>query len=172
MDFNKFCKILTGMIIVVFCLLFFIGCTNKEKNNVDNTFYVEFVNFTKDSLKQSISENIFGKVAYYKNYELKILSLNYVTEDFPNMHYFKKAEELGKDIKEHTKKLRLEFKGNYTVDSISYSLQKFTYSNNQWVKTSDMGFLKATNTYARAKEFAINEYGKQIVMNTVLYSYN
>lgn len=172
MDFNKFYKVFTGIVIISFSVLFFIGCTDKEKNNGDNTFYVEFVNFTKDSLKQNISENIFGKAAYYQKDELKILSLNYVTEDFPNMHYFKQVEELGKDIKENTKKIRLEFKGDYTVDSISYSLQKFTYSNKQWVKISDMGFLKATNTYLRAKQFAIMEYGKQVVNSVVAYSFN
>ncbi|MEP7238459.1 MAG: hypothetical protein ABI685_11360, partial [Ferruginibacter sp.] len=155
MDFNKILKVFTGVTVTIFCMLFFIGCNEKVKNAVDNTFYLEFVNFTKDSLKQEIASKILGKVAFYKNDEMKILSVNYITDDLTNLHYFKPVEELGNDITENTKKIRLEFKGDYTADSISYSLQKFTYSNKQWKKTSDMGVLKSTNTWSRAKEFAI-----------------
>ncbi len=168
MDFKKLYVFITGLI----CFAFFTACNNNDKSTVDNTFYVELVNFSKDSLKQKISENLFGKVSYYKNNELKIMSLNFVTEDYPDMHYFKQVIELDKNIKENTKKIRMEFKGNYTPDSISYSLQKYIYSNKAWKKYSDMDFIKATNTYYKAKQFAIVEYGKKLVNSLVLYSYN
>jgi hypothetical protein len=167
MDYKK----LSVFFMLLCSILFFTACNNKEKANIDNTFYVELVNFTKDSLKQKISENLFGKVSYYKNDKLQIMSLNYVTEDYPDMHFFKQVSELQKNIKENTKKIKMEFKGDYTVDSISYSLQKYVYTNNSWKKYSDMGFIKATNTYQKAKEFAIVEYGKQLVNSLVLYSY-
>lgn len=172
MDYRKILKPLTVLVLTVFISIVNTGCSEKEKSNTENTFYIELVNFTNDSLKKKVSGDIFGKVAYYKNKKLEILSLNYVTEDYPDMHYFQNAEGLGKDIKPETKKIRIEFRGEYTIDSISYSLQKFIYSNKQWIKTSDMGFIKGTTTYKKAKEYAINEFGKQIVYNTVVYTYN
>jgi len=80
--------------------------------------------------------------------------------------------ELGNEIKPETKKIRIEFGGKFTNDSITYSLQKFLYRGKQWKKTSDMGFIKGTNTYYRAKMFAVDQYGTQILNNVVLYSYN
>jgi hypothetical protein len=172
MDFKKTKNYFSELIIINLFVFFLVGCSEKEKSNTENTFYIELINFTKDSLKQKVSESIFGKVAYYNKDKLVILSLNYVTEDFPNMHYFKNAEELISDIKPGTKKIKIEFGGEYTVDSISYSLQKFIYKNNLWLKTSDMGFIKGTTTYKKAKQFSINEFAKQIVNNTVIYTYN
>jgi len=168
MDFKK----MRLFFIVLSCFLFFTACNNKEQSNVDNTFYVELVNFTNDSLKQKIAENIYGKVSYYQKDELKIISVNYITEDHPDMHFFKRADELEKNIKENTKKIRMEFKGSYTADSISYSLQKYIYRNDIWKKYSDMGYIKATNSYSKAKEYAIMEYGKQLMNSLILYSYN
>ncbi len=152
--------------------LFFTSCSDQENSNINNTFYIELVNFTNDSLKQNISEKIFGKVSYYKNNELQILSVNYLTDDYPDMHFYKNATELKKEIKPETKKIRIEFGGIFTRDSIKYSLQKFIYRDKQWKKTSDMGFITATNTYYRAKQFAVDQFGKQILNNTVTYTYN
>jgi hypothetical protein len=170
MGFKKSYKYFTGLMAISSILFFVNGCSEEKKNNTENTYYVELVNFTKDSLKQAVSNNLFGKVAYYKNKKLEILSLNYVTEDYPDMHYFYNAEELRKEeIEPETKKIRIEFGGEYTVDSISYSLQKFRYRNNQWFKTSDMGFITARNSY---KNFIIQEFATQIMNNTVLYTYD
>lgn len=168
MDFKK----IMVPFIVLSCIIFFTACNEKGKNNVDNTFYVELVNFSKDSLKQKLSQSLFGKVSYFQNGQLKIISVNYITEDLPDMHYFMQVSSGEKNIKENSKKIRMEFTGNYTADSISYSLQKYVYTNNAWKKYSDMGVVKATNSYHKAKEFAIDEYGKQLVNSIVLYSYN
>ena len=73
MDFKR----VIFYLITLGSLLFFTACSEKEKTNLDNTFYVELVNFTKDSLKQVVAENIFGKVSYYQKNELKIISTNY-----------------------------------------------------------------------------------------------
>jgi hypothetical protein len=57
---------------------------------------------------------------------------------------------LNKIINEGTNKIRIEFKGNYTVDSTFYSIQKFRYLNDQWKKLSDIGFIKATTRNQQA----------------------
>lgn len=171
MDFKRFQFIFAGFIFTCFTVVLFIGCSDKEKTNTDNTYYIDLVNFTNDSLKQHVSDNIFGKVAYYKNNKLEILSLNYLTEDFPDMHYFKNAEILENDIVDDTKKIRIEFKGNFSLDSIEYSLQKFKYNNKQWVKISDMGVIRDTKKFVRPENI-ISEYVRLIVLNTVDYSYN
>lgn len=173
MGFKKLYNFLTVLTIIAFTVVFTTGCSDKVKENTGNTYYIDLVNFTKDSLKQSIKENILGKVAYYdKNSRLQILSVNYVTDDYPNMHYFKSVEDIGSDIKAGTKKIKIEFAGEYTIDSIHYSIQKFVYNNKQWNKISDMGFLKATTTYKRAREFAIKEFAKQIMNNSILDSFD
>ena len=169
MDFKKSYLFITAFTATI---LFFTSCLDKEKSNTDNTFYIELVNFNNDSLKQKVSEKIFGKVSYYKNKELQIISVNYLTEDYPDLHFYKNAAELEKEIKPETKKIRIEFGGIYTPDSIKYSLQKFIYRDKQWKKTSDMGFITGTNTHYRTKQFAIDQYGKQILNNIVTYTYN
>lgn len=171
MDFNKLYNFFTGLFITGFTVLLFISCSDKEKGNTGNTFYIDLVNFTNDSLEQIVAENIFGKVSYYKNNKLEILSLNYVTEDFPEMHYFKNAEILEKNVMDDTRKIRIEFKGNFSLDSIKYSLQKYKYKNKQWVKTSDMGEIRDTKKFVQPENI-INEFVRLIVLNTVEYSYN
>ncbi|MBL7700950.1 MAG: hypothetical protein JNM14_01765 [Ferruginibacter sp.] len=157
-------------IAAMFCLT--TGCYDQGKSNIENTFYIELVNFNHDSLKQNVSDKIFGKVSFYRNDKLEILSQNYLTDDYEKMHFFKNASDLNKEIEPETKKIRLEFGGIFTRDSITYSLQKFIYRDNKWKKTSDMGFIKAVNTYIRTKQFAVDQYGKQILNELVLYSYN
>ncbi len=171
MDFNFFNKKRIWLGLIGGLIFSFSSCSGNEKKNTSNTFYVEIVNFN-DSLDQYISEHIFGKVSYYKKNKLEVISVNYLTDDFPDMHYFQSTKELDNTIQEDTRKIKIEFQGNYSVDSIRYSLQKYKYSNKQWVKISDMGFLKGTTTYRKAKEYAITEFGKQIVNNIVTYSYN
>jgi len=171
MDFNYLNTKRIRLVIISSLIFSFFSCSDNNKINTSNTFYLEVVNF-KDSLDQYISDNIYGKVSYFKNNKLEVVSLNYITDEFPDMHYFKNTSELKNKIKEDTKKIKIEFTGNYSVDSIRYSMQKYKYSNNQWIKISDLGILKGTTTYRRAKEYAIREFGKQIVNNIILYSYN
>lgn len=166
MDFKK------SYLLFIPLFIFTSGCKTKEKSNTDNTYFIELVNFNHDSLKQNVSEKLFGKVSFYKKDKLEIVSTNYITEDFPRMHFYKNAAELTNEIKPETKKIRIEFGGKFTIDSISYSLQKFIYRDKQWIKTSDMGFLKGTTTYYRARLDAVNEFGKQILYSTVTYTYN
>lgn len=171
MDFNYLGKRRIRLVLISSLIFSFFSCSDNKKTNTANTFYVEVVNFN-DSLNQYISDHIFGKVSYYKKNKLEVISVNYITDYFPDMHYFKDATELKNTVKEDARKIRVEFQGNYSVDSIRYSLQKYKYSDNQWKKISDMGFLKGTTTYKRAKEYAIKEFGKQIVNNIITYSYN
>lgn len=169
MDFKKL-KSLSVYITVV--LLFMTGCDQKEKTNTNNTFYIELVNFNNDSLKQSISEKLFGKVSFYKNNKLEILSENYLTEDYPDMHFIKNAEELTKDIKPETKKIKVTFTGNYSPDSIKYSMKKYIYRDKQWKQTYDLGIVTANNTHFRTRQFAIDQYGKQLSSSIIAYTYD
>jgi len=171
MGFDFFNKKRIWLGIIGGLIFSFSSCSGNEKENTPNTFYVEIVNFN-DSLEQHISEHIFGKVSYYKNDKLEVISVNYLTDEFPDMHYFKSTKELKSTIEENTRKIRIELQGNYSVDSITYSLQKYKYSNNQWKKISDMGFLKEITTFKNAKQYAMHEYGELIVNNIILYSYN
>src|SRR6187397_513728 len=107
MDFNFFSKKRIGLGLVVVLIFFFSSCSGNEKENTSNTFYVEIVNFN-DSLEQHISEHIFGKVSYYKNDKLEVISVNYLTDEFPDMHYFKSTKELKNTIEEDTRKIRIE----------------------------------------------------------------
>jgi hypothetical protein len=142
---------------------------NGEKKDIENTYYVDLVNFKKDSLENAVSNSLFGKVAYYKDNELKVMSLNYETGEYPNMHYFNSAAALGTDIEPETKKIRIELGTDNFPDSVGYSLQKFSYRNKQWVKTSDMGFITARTDY---KKYIIEEFARQIMYNTILYTFD
>lgn len=172
MDYKNYYR--SGILVVILFLtgIFFITCSDNKKDNINNTYYFELVNFTKDSLKKAVIENLTGKVSYYKNDKLLILSLNYVTEDHPDMHFFKNADELVTNLKPEIKKVKIKFGGEYSKDSITYSLQKYVYRNSVWVKTSDMGYVKGTTSYKKAKKFAIEEFAKQITNNVVVYTYN
>lgn len=171
MGFKKNFNSLVCLIIIIIAIFFLTSCSDKEKEKITNTFYVELMNFKEDSIRQNVSRNIFGKVSFYRNSKLEILSMNYVTDEFPEMHYFRNIEELKKEINEGVRKIRVEYAAGSTLDSIRFSLQKFIYHNKQWVKTSDMGFIKITSTYKEMSNI-INDYGTQVVNNIVLYSYN
>ncbi len=172
MDFKRF------IFLAITAIIFFSACSENEKINTGNTYYVELVNFKgdslnlADSLKRDIAKKIYGKASYYDNGKLQIVSVNYLTENSSDLHYYKDPAELQSNIRPETKRIRVEFGGKYTSDSITYSLQKFIYRDNQWKKTSDMGFMKATNTYSMTKKFSVDQYGNQIVNNIAVYTYN
>lgn len=152
--------------------------SSEDKIKPVATYYIELANFNGDSvklidsLKKTISEKLFWKASYYKAGNLQIVPITYLTGNDSAMHFYKDINELGDKIEEGTRKIRVEFGGKYTSDSISFRLQKFTLTSSHWRKTSDMGFIKATNTYSRTKEYAIDQYVKYILNNVVLYSYN
>jgi len=103
---------------------------------------------------------------------LQIISVNYLTDDYPDMHFYKNAAELQNEIKPETKKIRIEFGGVFTMDSIKYSLQKFVYRDKQWKKISDMGFITSVNNYFKTMKYTVDQFGKEILNNTVTYTYN
>lgn len=170
MDYKIFNKKFISSILTLLIIIIFISCSRQEKNNLLNTYYVEFINFN-DSLKLFVANDLFGKVTYYKKNELKIVSLNYETDEYPDMHYFKNISEVGENIKPGIKKIRIEQVGNYSKDSINYSLQKYSYSNKQWVKVSDMGVIKKTTTFKYTGRFDIKELINPIVNSIVTYTY-
>ncbi len=166
MDYKKVKKI----IITIAGIILFNGCTDTTSSDKPTSYYIEFVNFN-DSLERYISSNIFGKVAFYKDNKLEVISINYISDVSSDMHYFKNIKEAGEEVTFESKKIRVEFFGNYNVDSIRYSLQKYNYKNSEWNKISDIGILKGFTTYKKAKEFAIKEFGTQIINNIAAYSY-
>ena len=167
---KRIIHIVKNIFILYLIVIFLAGCSGREENR-QNTYYFELINFS-DSLGNYISSNAFGKVAFYKNNELKIMSQNFITEQYPDMHYIAGIGALDtKKIEPQTKKIRVEFVGNYSVDSIKYALSKYTYIDNKWKKISDMGTVKAVTTYKRAKEFSKIEFGKQIINSMISYTY-
>lgn len=170
MDYKIFINKLFRSVLTLLVIIIFFSCSQTGKNNLSNTYYVEFINFN-DSLKQFVANDLFGKVTYHKNNELKIVSLNYETDKYPDMHYFKNISDTGNEIKSETKKIRVEQIGNYSEDSINYSLQKYSYSNKQWVKVSDMGVIKKTTTFKYTGRFDIKEFINPIVNSIVTYTY-
>jgi len=165
-----FKRIFTYTILLV-SITTFCACSNDKESTIDNTFYVELVNFKYDSLKQALNGGFNGKVSFYKNDKLEILSENYVTDDLPEFHYFKNTDLLDKKVKEGTKKIRVEFKNDFVLDSIKYSLQKYIFKADKWVKTSDMGDIRDFRKYEQPR-YIIEEYVRVMVINIVEYSYN
>lgn len=161
-----------SLLLIGFGLFFLSGCSEKENATPENTFYIELLNFKKDSLQKNISDGLFGKVAYKKDNKLNIISVNYMVDDFENMHFLRNAAELGKEIENGTQKLSIEFIGDYTIDSITYSIRKYVYDSKQWVNTARLDSVKAITTYQKAKEFAVKEFGKQIVTNAATFTYD
>lgn len=172
MDYKK--------IIVLFplvcCLAFVVmvsSCGNNDKSamNPGNTCYVEIIN-TIDTIKTILGNNIYGKATFFKNNELNIRSLNYLTEPEEGINYYRAITDLGKDTPANTRKLVIELAGNYTIDSTFYSVREFKYSSKKWNKVSDQGFIKATlESTSRAGTDSIRfwQLGYQI-SNTVFYT--
>ncbi|HAO46320.1 MAG TPA: hypothetical protein PLZ45_01900 [Ferruginibacter sp.] len=156
------------MLPLLFMLLF--SACSEETNSKKETFYIELVNFN-DSLRNIIAGNSFGKVVFYKENRMQILSKNFMTEEYPVMHYLDGIDALGTQVTPGVKKIRVEFVGEYSADSIRYSLQKYKYADNKWVKLSDMGILKAVTTYKMAKHFSGKEFGKQIINAVAEYTF-
>ena len=146
------------------------GCSARDEK-VKNIYYIELINFS-DSLSNYISANSFGKVAFYKKNELKIISQNFITEEYPDMHYISSIDAVEmKEVEPGAKKIRVEFIKIYSVDSIKYALSKYSYRENKWNKISDLGIVKGVTTFKRAREFYITEFGKQIINNMITYTY-
>jgi len=106
---SKFKKTRIVSVIYVLIIFFFISCSEKKDEKEVNTFYIDLENFTSDSLRMTIENGFFGKVSFYKDGRLNIISENYITENLPEMHYFYNAEGLKDDIKEGTKKIKIGF---------------------------------------------------------------
>lgn len=168
MDYRNVMKI--SIIIICSGVILFNSCSDNIRSDKPTNYYLEFVNFN-DSLERYISSNILGKVAFYKNNKIEVISTNYITDLTSEMHYFKSINEVDGEVTLGTKKIRIEFFGDYNIDSIKYSLQKYNYKNSGWSKISDLGTLKGFTTYKRAKEFAIKEFGNQIIKNIAAYTY-
>lgn len=171
MDYKKnITMICSG--ILFFGYLFF-GCSDNKKMTADNTYYVDVV-CSFDSLQKKVVAGITGKTSYYKNNKLQILSMNYVTEDHPDMHYFENITTSKQPVKEGTRKIVLTITGNFTYDSTFYSIEKYNYNNEKWNKTSDMGLIQAVTSTANIdKKLTYNfvDLVNLLVKNTISSTY-
>ncbi|HNA65189.1 MAG TPA: hypothetical protein PKZ51_10730 [Saprospiraceae bacterium] len=145
------------------------GCGDRV-DNVKSTYYLEFINCT-DSLGNYVIGNSTGKVAFYKDNKLEIVSKNYITGEEPGMHYLELWEGKDQKIPTGTTKIRVEKIGLYAPDSVRYSMQKYRYDGQNWNKISDMGTLKAVTTYNKARLLYVTELGKQLVKTIAEYSF-
>jgi len=169
MDYKYFGKTIMRGVIASIMVIYFYSCVETKKQNF--FYYVELINFN-DSLKKFVVSHINGKATYKKNNKIEIVSLNYITEEYPDMHYFQTIDKIKNTFEPGDKKIKVEFAGSYSIDSIRYSIQRYKYENNQWIKTSDMGFINGYSTYKNLKEYALKEYGNQIINNLVDCTYN
>jgi hypothetical protein len=102
------------------------------------------------------------------------MSVNYVTEDYPDMHYFDDIAAIPKPVKNDTRKILIQFEGNYTVDSTSYSLRRYKYKNGEWVMFSNMGSFRVYPEDMRRKgtdKFLQQELNEKVIQNVVLNTY-
>ncbi|MEP7163094.1 MAG: hypothetical protein ABI741_00290 [Ferruginibacter sp.] len=135
---------MNNKIFLIFVLFFSIilSCTNTEKYNITNTFYINYI-CKNDSLLNILKSATSGKAAYFDNEKkLQVVSLNYVTEEHPKTHYLKVSEELPVKPELNTIKYEISFNESMLNDSIAYSLKKFIYSKEGWQNKSEMGIIK------------------------------
>lgn len=164
----------TGRIISYFLLLLIIsGCNSKQDNKEKDTYYVEFTN-CNDSLLNLLNKEVNGKVSFYKDNRLNILSLNYLTTNYPDMHYYKSVAELPASIKDGTKKIKVDFTGNLTNDSTYYSIQRYLFEKKEWKKVSDLGIIQAITRITKTKNtdpFNYMDLSRQVIEYTASSTY-
>ena len=144
MDYKKMiCRLYTVLGVIIFSP----GCNDAGKDKTKGVnYYVEIMN-GPDSVKNALSERIFGKVSYYDSSHLTLVSKNFLTDDFPAYHAYEPVSSLPKDMQRGMKKVTVEFAGNFLVDSTYYAVRMFSYSKDKWSKVSDIGFIKAEPRY-------------------------
>jgi hypothetical protein len=135
----------------------------KEKNII-SVYYVDILN-GEDSIKTGLAARVFGKVSFYKNDRITLVSKNYMTEVFPESHAYEPVNLLPAKIEPGTKKITVEFSGNFTVDSTYYAVRQFVYDKDKWNKVSDMGFIKAEARYK--SEPMKNKMPVKDIVNTI-----
>jgi hypothetical protein len=165
---KRYYSIVSAAVLFLWCIC---GCSQKKRATVYNTFYVQYVNLAADSFTTALASKTFGKVSFYKDGKLEVLSQNYLTEDYPQMHFYADAAELGDMVTDGARKIRIEFKGVFSLDSVEYSMQKYQYSARGWKKISDMGDFKLRKKFVQPKNI-IADYVQEIVNNLVEYTYN
>jgi hypothetical protein len=154
----------------LFYLLIFLytinyGCNNNN-SNFSNTFYVDYV-IKNDTLLNMLKSATSGKVSYYdNNKKLQIVSLNYLTEQHPNSHYFKVTEELPKNPDENTVKYEIIFNDSMNNDSIAYSLKKYIYSKSGWKSKPGLGIIKVFD-YTSDRDKKLRIIKRNVVTNVL-----
>jgi len=149
------------------CLLQVMAACNQEdkkEKNIVSVYYVDILN-GEDSIKNGLADRVFGKVSFYKNDRITLVSKNFMTEVFPQSHAYEPINLLPAKIEPGTKKITVEFAGNFKVDSTYYAVRQFAYNKNKWNKVSDMGFIKLEARYK--SEPLENKMPIKDIVNTV-----
>ena len=174
MGFDRLIKrIFTLFLCLIGGIVLLTGCRGEKKVDPGNIYHIELKN-SSDSFKHAFESRIVGKASFHKNNKLEVLSTNYITEEYPDIHYFKSMAEIGKEPMEGTKKIQVELAGNLTIDSTFYYMVHFQYRDKQWIKTSDVGFIHAFSTNRMAlptDPFGYSELMPIIVKNVVESTY-
>ena len=164
MDFSK--GVTRSLLLCLLATAVINSCSgNKERKAI--VFYIEPIGF-EDSLNTIISKGIIGKAAFYKDNKLQIISQNFLTEEYPGMHYLDGLPAGERGIEEGSRKIRAEVTGVPSHNLVLYSLQKYVYKSGKWVKISDMGVMKATSN---EKTVYFRDLGKQIINMIVTYTF-
>lgn len=111
---------------IIFCIVAVCFCSCDGKTKTNNRYHIELINFN-DRLKNIVSTGITGKASFYNNNKLEIISSNFITEDYPDIHYYEYINKRN-SIKEpgSIKNLR-EYAQNDYADQIIKTFVKYTY---------------------------------------------
>ena len=141
--------------LLVLLLVIFISCKYSKKINRENSFYIKY-NTTDTVLKNKLIFTSRNKVSYFDEGAklFRIIPINYITNDFDDMHYFFTEDQLINKIEEGVIMYDIDIKENARYDSTAFSVKKLVYSNDSWKPRSDMGWI---NVYFPEYNRAIDE---------------
>lgn len=122
-------------------LLCIAACREKSVNP-GNIFYIDYKT-ANDSFLTSLKKVTSGKVGYHDNEKkLQIVSADYLTEDHPDIHYFKVMDEMPAKPEINTIQYNISFNGSMINDSIAYTVTKMIYNGKSWQEKSMLGTIK------------------------------
>lgn len=127
--------------LVIIAMIYIAGC--KEKSiNTGNIFYVDYKT-ANDSFMTSLKKVTSGKVGYHDNEKrLQIVSADYLTEDHPDIHYFRVMDEMPINPEVNTIRYDVSFNGSMINDSIAYTVTKMIFNGKNWQEKSLLGTIK------------------------------
>lgn len=141
--------------LLVLLIVTFISCKHSTNLNRENSFYIKY-NTIDTVLKNELIFTSRNKVSYFDEDAnlFRIISINYKTNDFEDMHYFFTEDQMTSEIEEGMIMYEIDIKDNARYDSTSFSVKKLVYSKKSWTPRSNMGWI---NVYFPEYTRAIDE---------------